>query len=133
MSDSTPDKSRFNARPPRPPWGIRPQPRKTLSLKQPIRVMPPPELAVIPIEQCLGMAAEPLVAAGEHVLTGQPIARATAVDVNGTGPQVHASLSGTVTAIENREVPGLPGNEQQCVVIRSDGEDRRLCRLCSAR
>lgn len=114
----------YNARPPRPAWGIRPQPRKPVSLTQPIRTMPPPGRVTIPIDQCLGMAAKPLVIVGQAVLTGEPIAVAIGSSANLPGPQIHASISGVVTAIEPRAVPGRNGSDHLCVIIDSDGKDR---------
>jgi electron transport complex protein RnfC len=113
----------YNVRPPRPAWGIRPLPRKTISLAQPIRNLPPPSRVVIPINQCLGMAARPFVTAGQNVLTGQPIAGAVSPSANQPGPQVHASISGVVTAIESRAIAGRDGTDHQCVIIDSDGKD----------
>jgi len=113
----------FNARPPRPAWGIRPLPRKTISLAQPIRTLPPPKRVVIPINQCLGMAARPLVTEGQHVLTGESIAGAVSPSANLPGPRVHASISGIVTAIESRAVAGRDGSDHLCIIIDSDGKD----------
>ena len=125
MTDDRSSLPAFNARPPRPGWGIRPMPRKTLSLKQPIRVMPPPTKVVIPIHQCLGMDARPLVSVGNRVQTGQPIAAAIDAD-NGQqqGPLIHTSITGVVAAIENRAVTGLAGDDYPCIVIEGDGTDQ---------
>jgi len=114
----------YNAQPPRPVWGIRPRPRKPISLMQPIRTMPPPKCVVIPIDQCLGMAARPLVSVGQHVWTGQPIASAISPSTNLPGPQVNASISGVVTAIEPRTVPGRDVADRLCVIIDGDGKDQ---------
>ena len=115
---------KYNARPPRPAWGIRPVPRKTISLRQPIRTMPPPERVILPVAQCFGMTARPLVTVGQHVLTGQPVAVAT--DPSQTIPEtrLHASISGIVTAIEPRPVPGSTASDTLCISIDSDGHDR---------
>lgn len=94
-----------------------------MSLTQPIRAMPPPARVVIPIDQCLGMAARPLVTVGQHVLTGQPIATALSASADLPGPQVHASICGSVTAIEPRPTPGHAASDQLCVVIDGDGKD----------
>jgi len=115
---------KYNARPPRPAWGIRPLPRKTISLQQPIRTMPPPERVVLPIAQCFGMTAQPLVTVGQHVLTGQPVAVATSPSKNIPETRLHASISGTVTAIEPHTVPGPAASDPLCISIDSDGNDR---------
>jgi len=114
----------YNARPPRPAWGIRPRPRKSISLQQAIVSMPPPGRVIIPIDQCLGMAARPLVTVGEHVLTGQPIAGADGATPDRPGPKVHASISGIVTAVEPCESAGRDISAQPCVIIDSDGRDQ---------
>jgi len=115
----------FNPQPPRPAWGIRPPTRKTQSMARPILVAPPPDRVVIPIRQCLGMPAEPLVTPGQAIHAGEPIARALSADDSAPAPQLHASISGTVTAIEDHAVPGPPGTREPCVVIDSDGRDAR--------
>lgn len=116
----------FDPQPPRPLWGIRPPTRKNASMMRPILVAPAPERVVIPIRQCLGMAAAPLVAPGQQVQTGQPIAAAIN-DVDGpSGPQVHASISGTVESLEAHAVPNPVTGEEICVTIRGDGLDSRF-------
>jgi len=134
MPTSTHGAGEYDARPARPAWGIRPRPRKPISLKQPIRTLPPPERVVIQVDQCLGMVAKPLVSVGERVLTGQPIAIAMTMAMPSgiaasrpeqpPGPHVHASISGIVTAIEPHAVPGREITDHLCVCIDSDGEDR---------
>lgn len=64
------------------------------------------------------------MAKGEHVLTGQPIATAVSASADLPAPQVHASISGVVSAIETRAVPGRDNTQRQCIVIDSDGEDQ---------
>ena len=62
--------------------------------------VPAPETVVIPMLQHIGAACKPLVAVGDTVLMGQIVG-----DGEGRCSPVHASVSGTVTAIEEREVP----------------------------
>ncbi len=119
----THDTAEINARPPRPIWGIRPRPRKPMSLTQPIRAMPPPARVVIPVDQCLGMAAQPLVTVGQRVLIGQPIAAAISPTEHLPGPQVHASICGMVIAIEPHVTPSHDSAESLCIVIENDGKD----------
>ncbi len=123
MPKSTPGAGEYDARPARPGWGIRARARKPISLQQPIRTMPPPERVVIPVDQCLGMVAQPLVKVGQHVLTGEPIALAISPSAYLPGPQVHASISGVITAIEPHAVPGREITDHLCVRIDSDGKD----------
>lgn len=103
--------------------GIRLLAHKSVSTDEPIlRGILPPEL-VIGLHQHGGTSAAPIVEIGQPVLKGQPIA------VAGPSPSadVHASSSGTVVAIEERLVP--TGNQLRnalCIVVETDGEDRRF-------
>ncbi len=85
-----------------------------------IVVAPAPNRVVIPIRQCLNQPAEPLVRVGQDVLAGEPIASAVA---EGAAPKVHASISGTVTAIREHAVPGNGDVSETCVFIDGDGRD----------
>lgn len=116
----------FNLQPPRPLWGIRPPTRKSASMLRPILVAYAPERVIIPIRQCLGMAAAPIVELGQQVQTGQPIAAAIQAFGGPSGPQVHASISGTIESLGTHAVPGPMAGEEICVTIRSDGLDRRF-------
>jgi electron transport complex protein RnfC len=123
MSDSPTDaRAAFNPQPPRPSWGIRPPPRKDQSMVRPILVAPAPNQVVIPLRQCLGMAAETLVTPGQKVQAGEPIACAICADPGVPGPKLHASVSGTVAAIEPRPVPAGK-REETCIIIDGDGRD----------
>jgi electron transport complex protein RnfC len=79
----------------------------------------PAEL-ILPLQQHIGEPAAPIVAVGERVLKGQMIAKAQ----DYVSVPVHASSSGTVTAIEHRPVPHPSGQSAVCIVIETDGEDR---------
>ena len=87
---------------------------------QAIRPGPLPRTLVLPLHQHIGEPAEPVVAVGDTVLRGQPVARAD----NYVCAPVHASSSGTVVAIEDRPVPHPSGLSAPCIVIETDGEDR---------
>lgn len=89
-------------------------------MKRPIVVAPAPNRVVIPIRQCLGQPAEPLVRVGQDVLAGEPIASAVA---DGVAPKLHASISGTVTAIRDHATPGNEVTNETCVFIDGDGRD----------
>lgn len=82
--------------------------------------LPLPEELVIPLGQHMGAPARPTVEVGDRVLKGQSLAAGDGF-VSAT---VHASSSGTVTAIEDRLTPNPAGLRTECVVIRTDGEDR---------
>jgi electron transport complex protein RnfC len=108
----------YNRQPPRPTWGVHAPTLKAASLARPIREAPPPAEAVISLAQSARRAAAPLVRAGEHVLTGQPIGTRT------DGSQVRASLTGEVVAIAERPVPAAVPREALCVVIRWNGAEQ---------
>jgi electron transport complex protein RnfC len=114
---------KYNPQPPRPGWGIRPPPKKFESTQLPILEAPVPAQVVIPVQQCLGLSARPIVVPGQQVRTGEPIAESLIDDETAAGPKVHASISGEVLAVENRVVPGPDTREEPCVVIRGDGRD----------
>lgn len=78
-------------------------------------VMPPPETVSIPLSQHIGVPARPTVTPGDHVLVGQIIGEVA----QGLGCPIHASVSGTVIAIESRNNSfGIP---VQRIRIESDG------------
>jgi electron transport complex protein RnfC len=105
----------YNRQPPRPTWGVHLPSLKQLASAQPIRLAPPPAEATISLAQSAGPPAAPIVTRGERVLTGQPIGR------RDDGGQVHASLTGTVTAIAELPVPAAAPRRAPCVVIRWEG------------
>lgn len=83
---------------------------------QQIECMPLPTRVSIPLSQHIGAPCQPLVKVGDHVWRGQCIG-----DVeSGLGCPVHASVSGTVTAIETRS----DANARPIVhiIIENDGE-----------
>ncbi|MFO8154820.1 MAG: electron transport complex subunit RsxC [Pseudomonadota bacterium] len=89
------------------------------SAEREVREAPlPPEL-ILPLQQHIGDPAEPVVEVGQHVLAGELIARCSEY----LGVPVHASTSGTVTAIEERPVAHPSGLRAPCIVIAADGED----------
>lgn len=97
--------------------GIRPAQRKKATAQLPFRPMTqPPAQVVLPLA-CPGTAAAvPLVAPGDRVRVGQKLADA----IPGLAA-VHASVSGTVAAVELR--PQLMGGSALSVVIDNDGKD----------
>ena len=96
--------------------GIHPQYNKEMSTKETSFISITPKQVVIPMQQHIGAPCKPLVQVGEHVLRGQKVG-----DGEGLCVPVHASVSGTVVAIENRPHPTLG----QClaVVIENDFQD----------
>ena len=75
-----------------------------------------PKQVVIPMVQHIGAPCTPLVQVGDRVLRGQKIG-----DGEGLCVPVHASVSGTVVAIEPR--PHIRGGNVMAVVIENDFQD----------
>lgn len=98
--------------------GIHPYEGKELSNTKPIRILPPPEEVIIPLRQHAGAPCRPLVKRGDEVLLGQKIADSDAL----VSAPIHASVSGTVKAIETRPHP--TGGSVDCIIITNDGQDR---------
>jgi len=99
--------------------GLRLPGHKSESMQEPVRPAGLPQQVIIPVQQHIGHAAEPIVEVGQRVLKGQVLARASEY----VSVPVHASTSGTVIAIENRPVPHPSGLQALCVVIDCDGKD----------
>ena len=76
----------------------------------------PPEEVLLPMTMHSGSPAEPIVAAGDYVRIGQLIAKAG----SGMSSPVHATVSGTVTAIE--PFTQADGKSVQIIRIKSDGK-----------
>jgi len=75
-----------------------------------------PKQVVIPMQQHIGAPCTPLVSVGDRVLRGQKIG-----DGEGLCVPVHASVSGTVVAVEPR--PHTSGRMVMAVVIENDFKD----------
>ena len=75
-----------------------------------------PKQVVIPMQQHIGAPCQPLVNVGDKVLRGQKIG-----DGEGLCVPVHASVSGTVVAIEPR--PHTNGRMVNAIVIENDFQD----------
>ncbi len=96
--------------------GIHPPEKKNTSKKQ-IEKCPIPKEVIIPVQQHIGAPSKPIVEKGDSVLVGQPISEAGGF----VSVPSHASISGTVKAVEERPHP--LGTPVLSVVIESDGED----------
>ncbi len=101
--------------------GLRLAANKAQSLRSPLRAAPIPERLIVPLGQHIGDPAEASVEVGQQVLTGQVIGRS----LNYIGAPVHAPASGTVCDIGDYPVAHPSGLKATCVVIQSDGQDRR--------
>ncbi|TKD39389.1 electron transport complex subunit RsxC [Azotobacter chroococcum] len=99
--------------------GIHPPERKALSNRTPIQPAPLPARLVLPLGQHIGTPAEPIVAVGERVLKGQPIAAAS----GRLSAPLHAPTSGTVSFIGLQPYPHVSGMLAPAIVIDSDGLD----------
>ena len=97
--------------------GVHPYEGKALTENCPIQVLPAPEQVLIPVVLHIGAPCEPVVNVGDHVNLGQLVAKATAA----VSADIHASVSGTVVAIE----PRLHANGKmvQTIVIDNDMQD----------
>ena len=78
-----------------------------------------PKSVAIPMQQHIGAPCEPMVSVGDRVLVGQTIG-----DGQGLCVPVHASVSGTVVAIEPR--PHVSGRQVMAVVIENDGKNEAV-------
>lgn len=93
--------------------GIHPRYNKEMSLTSDNLTTVTPNQVVIPLKQHIGDVCQPLVKVGDHVLKGQKIG-----DGEGMCVPVHASVSGTVSAIEPRIHPN--GQTIDAIVIDND-------------
>lgn len=100
--------------------GVHPYEGKELSKDKPTRELLPKGELVYPLSQHIGAPATPIVAVGDTVLKGQKIAEAGGF----VSSPIHASVSGTVKAIEPRRVP--TGDMVNAIVIESDGAFREV-------
>lgn len=96
--------------------GIHPPYQKELSSEAQLDTAFVPKTVAIPMLQHIGVACTPLVQVGDTVKKGQKIG-----DGQGLCVPVHASVAGTVTAIEPRRHPS--GRDILSVVIENDGLD----------
>ena len=99
--------------------GVHPKENKRYAEHKPVLVFPEPDLLVIPMVQHIGAPCKPLVKKGDAVTVGQKLG-----DNQGLCVPVHASVSGTVKAVELR--PHTSGTTVMSVVIQNDHLDT-LC------
>ena len=97
--------------------GIHPNDKKAATNKKPIEALPPPARVVIPMSLHIGAPCRPCVSVGDYVTVGQMVGEAPAF----VSAPVHASVSGTVAAVEPRiHFSGVP---VMSVVIENDFTD----------
>ena len=99
--------------------GIHPKYNKEMSLGVTDFHSITPAQVVIPMQQHIGAPCQPLVSVGDKVLKGQKIG-----DGEGLCVPVHASVSGTVVAIEPR--PHTSGRMVNAIVIENDKQDTEI-------
>lgn len=98
--------------------GVFPSTRKESTRRKPLNKLPAtPGEVVIPLAMCADGASVPVVRPGEQVAVGQLIA----LPGDAGGAAAHASISGRVTAIEDRPHPW--GGRAPAIVIRGDGKN----------
>jgi len=96
--------------------GVHPAGKKELTSGGSVLPAPAPDQVIIPLRQHIGAFCKPLVQIGDRVKVGQKIG-----DGDGLCVPVHASVSGTVIAIEKR--PHISGSDVEAIVIENDGLD----------
>lgn len=89
---------------------------KEVTRMQPIKPYVPQSVC-IPVNMHIGAPSKSIVAKGDHVLLGQVIAQA----MGGIGIPVHASVSGEVTEVAQKQMLGTVPST--CITISNDGLD----------
>lgn len=97
--------------------GIHPNDRKAATASKATEIMPAPVEVIIPMSMHVGAPCSPEVAKGDKVMLGQRIGSAQAP----VSAPIHASVSGTVKAVEPRLHPN--GTKVMSVVIENDMQD----------
>lgn len=85
----------------------------------PTRHLPMAEELIIPLQQHSGYKPTLIVTAGDYVYKGQELASHTGF----MKVPVHASTSGTITAIEERPIAHPSGLSDVCIILKPDGKD----------
>ncbi len=98
--------------------GIHPDDKKTNTRAKKIIEIAPSAEMVYPLSQHIGAPCESLVSPGDFVLAGQKIADSKAF----VSAPIHASVSGTVKAIERRRHPN--GKLVESIVVENDGKNQ---------
>ena len=96
--------------------GVHPHDMKAATHEKAIEQLAPPAQVVIPMSMHFGAPCAPTVKKGDHVKLGQKIG-----ETQGLGAPIHASVSGTVAAVEPR--PYSMGGNVMSVVIDNDFRD----------
>ena len=99
--------------------GIHPPENKHQSVRTQIADAGIPPQLTLPLSQHIGAPAVPVVAVGDRVLKGQLIAEPEGF----VSVPLHAPTSGTIVAIEERQIAHPSGHAAPCIVIASDFND----------
>jgi len=101
------------------PGGLNLPTHKELTNARSSLITPLPDLIILPLQQHIGTASEPVVKTGDKVLRGQVVARANGY----VSVPVHASTSGRIIDIGDYAVPDSFGLKAPCIVIEPDGDN----------
>lgn len=99
--------------------GVHPPTHKEQSTSLPIGKLPLPDKLVIPFHQHVGNRAKPVVQAGDRVLKGQLIG----MPQDALSSAIHASTSGTISAIGMEVVAHPSGLADLCATLIPDGKE----------
>ena len=104
--------------------GVHPPENKAQSTQLPIGQLSLPAKIVLPLRQHVGNIPKIKVAVGDKVLKGQLLAEAEGT----VSAAIHATTSGTITAIEDAIIPHPSGLPDHCITITPDGKDAWIAR-----
>ena len=99
--------------------GVHPPENKAQSTQLPIMQLSLPEKIVLPLRQHVGNIPKIKVSIGNYVLKGQLLAEAEGA----VSAAIHATTSGTISAIEDAIIPHPSGLPDRCITITPDGKD----------
>lgn len=99
--------------------GVHPDEHKLESTQRAIAKLALPQQIILPLRQHVGHLPKVLVKVGERVRKGQLLAEAE----GSISAAIHATTSGTVTAIQDHLIPHPSGLPDQCIVLKPDGLD----------
>lgn len=97
--------------------GVHPDDNKSHTASKPIEILTPPSQLIYPLAQHIGVPCTPRVSVGDYVKMGQKIADSEAF----ISAPIHASVSGTVKAIQMHPVPN--GSMVESIIIENDFTD----------
>ena len=98
--------------------GVHPTEHKDYTEHLALQKFPEPDTVIIPLAMHIGAPANPIVNPGDHVNVGQLIGEQAGF----IGAPIHASVSGTVVAVEPHTHPNK-GPGVMSVVIKNDGKN----------